>query len=246
MSAVWRESASTGRARLVLLAIADMQGEIGAWPSISTLANMVNSSERSVQRDIKYLEEIGELIIFERQAPTRAIHKSNLYWVNLPSVAHKHSGCDEVTNSVDEVTNTTHEVTNGDDEVTAGGVITITRTITNPLLNNIPQNDIDESFNLFWKTYPRKSARDEAMRAFRKALKRASFDSILAGTIRLVNDPNKPEKQFIPYPATWLNRGGWEDEPYPVRISNKEARQAQAIDTFLNAFQTSGNIKEIE
>ncbi len=46
MNAVWRESKSDGRARLVLLAIADHQGEIGAWPSIRRLAQMVNSSER--------------------------------------------------------------------------------------------------------------------------------------------------------------------------------------------------------
>jgi len=51
-NAVWRTSQSVGRARLVLLAIADHQGEIGAWPSIETLAKMVNASERSVQRDI--------------------------------------------------------------------------------------------------------------------------------------------------------------------------------------------------
>jgi len=63
MNAVWRHSKSDGRARLVLLAIADHQGEIGAWPSIQTLARMVNASERSVQRDIQYLVSIGELSV---------------------------------------------------------------------------------------------------------------------------------------------------------------------------------------
>jgi len=77
MSAVWRHSQSTGRARLVLLAIADHQGEIGAWPSIATLAKMVNASERSVQRDIQELIELDELIVEWRQAtqPIRQSHK---------------------------------------------------------------------------------------------------------------------------------------------------------------------------
>ncbi len=70
MNAVWRESKSDGRARLVLLAIADHQGEIGAWPSIRRIAQMVNSSERSVQRDIQYLQKIGELRIEVQNAPT--------------------------------------------------------------------------------------------------------------------------------------------------------------------------------
>lgn len=84
MNAVWEHSRSDGRARLVLLAIADHQGEIGAWPSIATLARMVNSSERSVQRDIQYLQDIGELKVEFQNAPTRTQYKSNLYWVILP------------------------------------------------------------------------------------------------------------------------------------------------------------------
>jgi len=88
-NAVWRTSQSVGRARLVLLAIADHQGEIGAWPSIETLAKMVNASERSVQRDIAELVELGELIKHEQAAPSRGQYKSNLYWVNLPTISHQ-------------------------------------------------------------------------------------------------------------------------------------------------------------
>jgi predicted DNA-binding transcriptional regulator YafY len=43
---------------MVLLAIADHQGETGAYPSVARLAAMVNASERSVQRDIQYLVDI--------------------------------------------------------------------------------------------------------------------------------------------------------------------------------------------
>jgi predicted DNA-binding transcriptional regulator YafY len=95
MSAVWRHSQSEGRARLVLLAIADHLGEIGAWPSISTLAKMVNASPRSVQRDIKTLEELGEIYVEEQGAPTRSQYKSNLYWIILPGVTNPISGVTE-------------------------------------------------------------------------------------------------------------------------------------------------------
>lgn len=214
MSAVWRHSQSTGRARLVLLAIADHQGEIGAWPSIATLAKMVNASERSVQRDIQELIALDELIVEWRQAPSRGIHKANLYWVNLPEVT---KPAHEVTNEVDEVTDLTHEVTESLDEVTPVGVLNLTRTIKEPLLE-YPQNKFEE----FWNLYPRKVGKQEAAKAFAKAIKSVPFIQILVGVQRFAADPNKPEMTFLPYPATWLNRGGWSDEPYPERKKTAE------------------------
>jgi hypothetical protein len=101
MNAVWRHSKSKGRARLVLLSIADHQGEIGAWPSIETLAKMVNSSPRSVQRDIQELINLGELQVDFRSAPTSGPYKANRYWVKVSGV----------TAEVTEVTNTASEVT---------------------------------------------------------------------------------------------------------------------------------------
>ena len=100
MQAVWEHSKADGRARLVLLAIADHQGEIGAWPSITTIARMVNSSERSVQRDIQHLQKIGELKVEVQNAPTRNQYKSNLYWVMLPGVTELHSGVTNATSGV--------------------------------------------------------------------------------------------------------------------------------------------------
>jgi predicted transcriptional regulator len=232
MQAVWQESKASGRARLVLLAIADHQGEIGAWPSIETIASMVNASERSVQRDIQKLHDMGELVVLWRQAPTRNRYKANLYWVNLPSISHLF---DEVTDEVQEVTNEAQEVTNEVDEVTVGGVLTITRNITKPLPNYA------QMFEDFYRVYPRKMGKQDAKKAFRKALDIVDFDTLLAGALRYANDPNLPsDKQFLPYPATWLNRGSWDDEALPERklsleelaIRNKalaEKRHLQAL-----------------
>ena len=124
MQAVWQHSQSQGRARLVLLAIADHQGEIGAWPSIQTLAKMVNASSRSVQRDIQELQELGELKVEIQSAPTNRQYKSNLYWVILPGVTDLTSG----------VTDLTSGVTESASGVTTGGALTLNRTITKPLV----------------------------------------------------------------------------------------------------------------
>ena len=73
---------------------------------------------------------------------------------------------------------------------------------------------MDEAFETFWSTYPRRVGKAAARRAFDK-LAHSNMREILEGVARLSVDPNLPEIQFVPYPATWLNREGWLDEPYP-------------------------------
>ena len=206
MQAVWQHSKADGRARLVLLAIADHQGEIGAWPSIATLARMVNSSERSVQRDIQYLQDLGELTVEVQNAPTRHQYKSNLYWVKLPGVT---AG----------VTNAPSGVTESQSGVTAGGVLTLKE----PLLET-NKAQIEDLFDEFWTAYPRKLDKAKAFRAFKSALKRAKFEEILAGLLRYRNDPNR-DPDFTKYPATWLNSDAWEND-YASPVDSEAARRS--------------------
>jgi hypothetical protein len=221
MNAVWKNSKADGRARLVLLAIADHQGEIGAWPSISTLAKMVNSSERSVQRDIQHLQAIGELRVEVQNAPTKTQYKSNLYWVTLPGVTESQSG---VTDSA----------VRGDTVV----VQNLNRTITEP-----SKAQTEKLFDEFWTSYPRKLDKAKAFRAFRSALKRAKFEDILAGVIAYRNDP-KRDPDFTKYPATWLNNDAWENAATtPEARAGIEARrekELKASNEYLN------QMKELE
>lgn len=220
MNAVWRQSASTGRARLVLLAIADHQGEIGAWPSIATLARMVNASERSVQRDIQELVDLGELEVHVQAAPSRGQYKSNLYWVTLPGV----SGVTEIAPGVTDSTSGVTDLASG---VTTGGVLTLIEPLQKPN-KNLAQEKLERAFAEFWKVYPRKVGKNEAKKAFAKAHAVANGEVVL-GAQRFAADPNLPtDKNYIPHPATWLNAGRWEDEPLPHREKSPEEKAALA------------------
>jgi len=196
MNAVWRESKSTGRARLVLLSIADHQGELGAWPSIETLAKMVNSSPRSVQRDIQELINLGELQVDFRSAPTSGPYKANRYWVKVSGVT---TEVTEVTNTASEVTDLESGVTDSASEVTAGGVLTLNRTITKPL------KETAEKFDEFWNLYPKKIAKADALKAWNKATKTKTADELLKLT-KAYAEGKLPEDKYIPYPASWLNK----------------------------------------
>lgn len=217
MQAVWQHSKSDGRARLVLLAIADHQGEIGAWPSIATLAKMVNSSERSVQRDIQYLQEIGELKVEVQNAPTNRQYKSNLYWVMLPGAS---SG---VTAGVTE---TQSGVTDSASGVTAGGALTLIEPLieTNKLK---AASEDDELFERFWNDYPRKADRTKTFHAFKKALSRAKFEVIYEGMLAYRDDP-KRKPDYTKFPVNWLTSDSWENAPSGTEVRlNTDARRAR-------------------
>ena len=87
--------------------------------------------------------------------------------------------------------------------------------------------EVERAFEKFWEAYPRKAAKVAARKAFEKAYKEHG-EIVLDGVIRFAQDPNLPEKAFIPLPATWLNRGSWEDEPFPPRILTSVEREEAA------------------
>lgn len=69
-------------------------------------------------------------------------------------------------------------------------------------------------FEEFWKAYPKKKAKDDARKAFDKRKPtRALLDSMLSAIREQAqsHDWTKDAGQFIPYPATWLNTGRWQD-----------------------------------
>lgn len=89
------------------------------------------------------------------------------------------------------------------------------------------KKSIDDFFELFWGIYPRKVGKLAA----RKIFDRMQLDTaaeVIEGAKRFAADPNLPETMFIPHPATWLNRGGWLDEPLPARDKGPNGRKLTA------------------
>jgi hypothetical protein len=68
------------------------------------------------------------------------------------------------------------------------------------------------SFDEFWQLWPRREGKASAVRAWAKAVKKITDAELLAKVRAYVASPNRPEKQFIPHAATWLNGERWNDE----------------------------------
>lgn len=85
-----------------------------------------------------------------------------------------------------------------------------------PRTNLSPQapEGAEAEFESFWSKYPRKVGKPPALRAYIKALKRATAPQILAGLMKHIGCEQwtKDKGHFIPHASTWLNRDGWDDE----------------------------------
>lgn len=76
-------------------------------------------------------------------------------------------------------------------------------------------DDYQVMFDSFWKSYPKKVAKDVAYKAF---VKRKPDDKMLKDILQAVELQKTQEQwtkdggQYIPNPSTWLNQGRWMDE----------------------------------
>ena len=74
---------------------------------------------------------------------------------------------------------------------------------------------LDDRFDRFWKLYPVKKAKQSALKAWKKI---NPDDTLLQTILSAVEAQKKWDSwtkengKYIPYPATWLNQGRWEDE----------------------------------
>jgi DNA-binding GntR family transcriptional regulator len=63
MAIALHHSRAKGTAKLVLIGIANHDGDGGAWPSVDTLAKYAGVHRRNVQRALQQLEELHEIEI---------------------------------------------------------------------------------------------------------------------------------------------------------------------------------------
>ena len=97
-----------------------------------------------------------------------------------------------------------------------------------PEEDNSAMQNSQESFDLFWSVYPKKVGKKEARRAFCK-IRNVDINTIVQAVNRLCLSEQwtRENGKFIPYPATWLNRGGWEDELESSKSGESRLQEAK-------------------
>lgn len=77
------------------------------------------------------------------------------------------------------------------------------------------ENAKKNCFDLFYKSYPKKKGKDEALKAWLKLKPSEDLIKKIMNSLEAQKqqpDWSKESGQYIPHPATWLNRKRWEDE----------------------------------
>lgn len=87
----------------------------------------------------------------------------------------------------------------------------------------VPANGVEypPEFLVFWEAYPKKEAKGDALKAWKKLHPSQTLQQIIiAAIVRQKESPQwkKERGTFIPHPATWLNRAGWDDETPPPLV----------------------------
>lgn len=85
-------------------------------------------------------------------------------------------------------------------------------TLYNPPKGN---GEDDELFNTFWKEYPRKVSKGNAEKWFKRNKPDKYLVALMVEKLKVLKQSEQWSKEngkFIPYPASWLNAKGWEDE----------------------------------
>lgn len=200
--------------KLLLVGIANHDGDGGAWPSVDRLAGYTCVTPRQVQRLLRQLEELGlvETMVQEGGAPwTRGDRRPNRYRLLI-------DGATSAPPRVNGATPTSpRECARGDIQGTHGVTSMSPEPSLEPSVTDNRQgarrrkaDDAPAGFIAFWSIYPRKVDRKRALKAY-KGTAPDDVHLLLDGAEAWAAYWRREgtEEKFIPHAATWLNNERW-------------------------------------
>jgi hypothetical protein len=81
-------------------------------------------------------------------------------------------------------------------------------------VSKVPKVKPASLFDDFYNLYPKKVGKQQAIKAYNKAIKSTDHQAIIEGVknYKIQIASKKIEMQYIKQPATWLNAGCWDDD----------------------------------
>ena len=80
----------------------------------------------------------------------------------------------------------------------------------------------DSGFEQFWRAYPRKTAKNDALKAWKQTAKSRPPIDVLLRAVAEYRETDEVVRGYIQYPATWLRAGRWDDEPAPRKSTGDQ------------------------
>ena len=203
-----------GNGRLTAVAIAnrvnihpEYNDQLCAWPSIKGLARDIGASKTAVKSSLNILEELGVITRVQRFSNNEKIATLYIWhpwridgWDDSAMRRREDAERGYAREEAPEV------------PASAPAPAPATPTPTGPAK---PTEKPADGFTEWWPHYPKKVKKLDAEKAYRAALKRGVTPKELLDGLQRQKAAWKAkgtEPQYIPYPATWLRAGSWEDE----------------------------------
>lgn len=176
--------------KLTLIAVCNFADEDGkAWPSQERLAKDTSQSERSVRAHLSALEKAGYISRKKRKKADGSYNSDMIFIQRQISPA---------ANLADGKKRSSPAA-----NIAAKPSIDITNVISEPSIVR---------FDKFWDICERKVGKVHAIKAFKAALKKVDFETIMDGMRRYAESVKGSDPKYIAHPATWLNGERWNDE----------------------------------
>jgi hypothetical protein len=113
--------------------------------------------------------------------------------------------------------------------------------------------DKSGEFAAFWMQYPKKVDKGDAEKAWVKATKDTPAAEIIAGLEKLLPSLIAGDRQYVPYPSSWLNGKRWMDEvetgaklPDPLASEKRIARCTEYLVNGLEEWKARAMVKDDE
>lgn len=248
----------------MLKALAFCTGEHSnsCYPSVRTLQEMTGHSVRTIRAALNDLEEMGFITraaragtstVYALQIDVMRAHHRRRRWTETRDTGNPYAGDHNAVTVVDEIpveeqSVNVKRINFAEAPVEAETPAPVPAPVQTELIPAAPVKKtkkrsttttaaLDEDFDEFYKhAYPRKMEPLKARRAFEKAVKNgADPRDIIEGARRFAAATADKGKTYIPYPASWLNAGGWMNEAgdiapvEPTPWQKKTARLVQSM-----------------
>ncbi len=194
--------------KLVLIKLADNASDQGeCWPSYQHVADQCEIDRSTVRKHIKQLAAQGLLRIENREGPKG--NSTNLYYLTLSGVGRNSTPVGP------ESTGVGPQPTGG-----VGPESTRTSHPSEPVNEPKPMcTSVADGFEQFWKLYPKKKSRKDALKAWNKINPDAELQAVMITALAqhcVSRDWTKDAGQYIPMASTWLNGERWHDVLQPA------------------------------
>ncbi len=228
--------------QVVLYALADRAHDDGtcAWPAQAWLAERTRLSTRTVRRHLAEMEERG---LIRRGDPQLVSHipsqRRPIVWDLVMSRPDNGDRPDQAGQNVRPDNGDRSRPDNGDRSRPDTGVLQ-TIPLNHPVEPSLSPysppasaptgNGYPDAFEDWYATYPVRKDKQAAFKAWQKVAAKIGETNLMQALVDRLPQINAAAP-YIKYPATWLNKGGWQDdiEAPTVKMSQQDERRAKLL-----------------